>query len=97
MTQTRGAAASRRRAQPETVARSTAATPADGRFTAVAGTRPRQATFGRSAPSKKEIRDRAYFIYLARGGANGDSISDWLQAERELREERRSAAASRRF
>jgi len=33
----------------------------------------------------ERIRARAYEIYEARGGAAGDAISDWLQAERELR------------
>jgi hypothetical protein len=43
--------------------------------------------FGRREPNKREIRERAYYIYLARGGVNGDPVSDWLQAERELRAE----------
>jgi hypothetical protein len=30
------------------------------------------------------IRERAYFIYLERGGAPGNPQADWLQAEREL-------------
>ena len=61
-------------------------------------TRTAQAIFGRTEPSKKEIRDRAYYIYLARGGINGDPVSDWIRAERELREELRGAAhAGRRF
>jgi hypothetical protein len=37
-------------------------------------------------PSDQQIRERAYFIYLNRGGAPGDPMADWLQAERELRE-----------
>ena len=47
----------------------------------------------------REIRERAYFLYLARGGVNGDPRADWLQAERELREELGSATsgAGRRF
>lgn len=35
-------------------------------------------------PSARQIRDRAYFLYLERGGAQGDAAYDWLQAEREL-------------
>lgn len=35
-------------------------------------------------PTKNEIRARAYEIYLARGDAPGDAVSDWLEAEREL-------------
>jgi len=36
-------------------------------------------------PGEEEIRRRAYEIYLARGGAPGHEIEDWLQAESELR------------
>jgi hypothetical protein len=34
-----------------------------------------------------EIAARAYEIFAARKGAPGDPVSDWLQAERELRAE----------
>lgn len=30
------------------------------------------------------IRCRAYELFLARNGASGDHVSDWLQAEQEL-------------
>jgi len=33
------------------------------------------------------IRERAYQLYLARSGGPGDAARDWLQAERELREQ----------
>ena len=33
---------------------------------------------------EQEIRNRAYEIYLQRGGQPGDELSDWLQAEGEL-------------
>ena len=36
------------------------------------------------APSYEQIATRAYHIYLERGGADGNSDEDWLQAEREL-------------
>ncbi len=36
--------------------------------------------------SEQQIRERAYEIYLARGGQEGDEVSDWLAAERDLRE-----------
>ncbi len=36
-------------------------------------------------PTFESIRCRAHEIYLRRGGAPGDALSDWLQAERELR------------
>jgi hypothetical protein len=32
-----------------------------------------------------EIRRRAYEIYLARGGAEGNDLEDWLTAERSVR------------
>jgi hypothetical protein len=34
---------------------------------------------------EEQIRERAYQLYLARGAASGDAISDWVQADRELR------------
>jgi Protein of unknown function (DUF2934) len=38
-------------------------------------------------PSREEqIRQRAYEIYLSRGDERGDEVSDWLAAERELKE-----------
>lgn len=33
---------------------------------------------------EEEIRNRAYEIYLRRGGQSGHELEDWLQAEREL-------------
>jgi hypothetical protein len=33
---------------------------------------------------KQEIRNRAYEIYLRRGGEPGDELLDWFQAEQEL-------------
>jgi hypothetical protein len=39
-------------------------------------------------PTEEEIRQRAYEIYLARGGAPGHEVEDWFQAERELRSKR---------
>lgn len=41
----------------------------------------------RSEPTQDEIRSRAYANYVARGRVLGDPLIDWLQAERELREE----------
>ena len=42
-----------------------------------------------TAQSEQQIRERAYEIYLARGGQEGDEVSDWLAAERELSESNR--------
>jgi DUF2934 family protein len=40
----------------------------------------------RAQPSDEEIAVRAYYIYMERGGADGNAAEDWLQAERELNE-----------
>jgi hypothetical protein len=37
-------------------------------------------------PSEEEIAVRAYYIYMERGGVDGNAAEDWLQAERELSE-----------
>ena len=42
----------------------------------------------RSDVTTEEIAQRAYDIYMARGGTDGQDMDDWLRAERELREER---------
>ena len=38
--------------------------------------------------TEQEIRIRAYELYLSRGGADGDDLSDWLEAERIVRSSR---------
>jgi hypothetical protein len=45
--------------------------------------------------SEEQIRQRAYEIYLARGGQEGDEVSDWLAAERELKESRQQGKKTR--
>jgi hypothetical protein len=40
----------------------------------------------RNSSSTEEIRQRAFEIYMERGGIHGCDLDDWLQAERELRE-----------
>lgn len=37
-------------------------------------------------PTKEQISQRAYEIYLARGCEDGHDLSDWIEAERELSE-----------
>lgn len=37
-------------------------------------------------PTQKEIAQRAYELFLARGAGQGQEVDDWLQAEAELRE-----------
>lgn len=53
---------------------------------------PNQASHSHDAisnvPTREEIEQRAYEIYLARGGADGNDQDDWLQAEGELCEAR---------
>jgi hypothetical protein len=41
-----------------------------------------------SGATDDAIAQRAYELYLARGGTHGADMDDWLQAERELRGER---------
>jgi hypothetical protein len=36
-------------------------------------------------PTTEQIAQRAYEIYQARGGTEGQDIEDWLEAERQLR------------
>ena len=52
------------------------------------GTQPETAVEEREvllrSTREKEIRNRAYEIYLQRGGQPGYEVADWLQAEREL-------------
>lgn len=50
-------------------------------------TRPAADVVTASGPTLDDIRRRAYEIYLRRGGTGGDPAADWLQAERELRDE----------
>jgi Protein of unknown function (DUF2934) len=40
--------------------------------------------------SHSEIAEAAYQRYLNRGGAHGQDINDWMEAERELRAQRAS-------
>jgi hypothetical protein len=54
------------------------------------------------APNEEQIRERAYEIYVAGGRADGHDLSDWLTAERQLKElsqpvalKARSAAAGK--
>ena len=52
---------------------------------------PRKASARTSVdPPEQEVRQRAYDIYLERAGAPGDPGKDWLEAERRLREEKRT-------
>lgn len=44
-----------------------------------------------NAPSPEEIQHRAYEIHIEHGGAHGQGLDDWLQAERELEEKYRNS------
>ena len=46
----------------------------------------RRKTAEPTPPTPDEIAERAFEIYLARGGEPGHEAEDWLQAERELRQ-----------
>ena len=38
-------------------------------------------------PTPEAIRQRAYQLFLARGGSGGSEFEDWLKAENELKQE----------
>jgi hypothetical protein len=40
----------------------------------------------RKSPTREEIEQRAYALFLERGGENGHALEDWLAAESELTE-----------
>jgi hypothetical protein len=46
--------------------------------------RAKQVTVDRHAPTSAQIAERAYQLYLARGGWHGHDMEDWLEAERQL-------------
>jgi len=39
--------------------------------------------------SQEQIEERAFELYLERGGEDGHALDDWLAAERELKELKR--------
>ena len=45
-----------------------------------------QTTADNTEISEAEIRERAYEIYVERGGVDGLDEKDWFQAEKELRD-----------
>lgn len=42
--------------------------------------------------TREMIERKAYELYLARGGEHGGDVNDWLEAERQLREETQTPA-----
>jgi hypothetical protein len=53
--------------------------------------KPRKPRVSKTGPTPEQIQARAYEIYLQRGGAPGDPLQDWLQAENELQKKPRKA------
>lgn len=53
--------------------------------TSAAATADQERAFEQSGPEPDRISQRAYELYLARGGSDGRDWDDWLEAERELR------------
>jgi hypothetical protein len=45
--------------------------------------------------SEEQIRERAYEIYIERGGVDGQALDDWLRAEIELEKSRGTAAVKK--
>ena len=43
----------------------------------------------------ERIANRAYERYMARGGADGQDLEDWLEAERELEQEQHDGGRDR--
>jgi len=89
--QTRAAVASRRK---KTEAVRLPSEPIPGE-TARSGFGPRTSINKPSELTDARIRERAYLIYLRRGARPGNALEDWLQAERELREELSAAVGGR--
>ena len=40
-------------------------------------------SIGKKVPTQEEIEQRAYQIYLQRGGSHGGEVDGWLAAEKE--------------
>jgi hypothetical protein len=58
---------------------------AEGQDSATSSSRSESPTTTAAEPNIEQIAQRAYEIYQARGGNDGQDVEDWLQAERELR------------
>jgi hypothetical protein len=61
-------------------------------LTTAADRSPKVLTDAAANVTEHDIARRAYDLYLARGHEHGHDLDDWLQAERELRDSRRSNA-----
>jgi hypothetical protein len=72
---------STRTGKTETKTRATASTGKAASAKAKAGS-------PKSKVTDEDIRKRAYEIYVARGGAHGSEMDDWLKAKVELNKEK---------
>jgi hypothetical protein len=45
-------------------------------------------------PDRDQIAQRAYYLYLDRGRADGSALDDWLRAEKEIRQPDKTRAVS---
>lgn len=72
------------RSRRPTAAQSSATSPITDNIS-VTGSQPQIVKQRSIEPTHADIAARAYEIFLARNGAEGDPTADWLQAERELR------------
>jgi hypothetical protein len=55
---------------------------------------PQQAASPDPIPGREQIAERAYYLYLDRGRADGSALQDWLTAEQEIRRQRTTPAVS---
>ena len=39
---------------------------------------------GQKMPTQEQIKERAFELYLQRGGQHGGDLEDWLEAEKQL-------------
>lgn len=69
-----------------------ARTKIDARTVTAADRAPKSLAQPSTVPNR-DVACRAYDLYLARGCEHGHDVEDWLQADRELRNTRRSSAA----
>ncbi len=51
---------------------------------------------GKGSVNEEQIRERAYEIYISRGGVDGRALDDWLRAKSELEKSHGKAALRRK-
>ncbi len=55
---------------------------------------PQRAASPDLMPDREQIAERAYYLYVDRGRADGSALQDWLRAEQEIRRPRTTPAIS---